>query len=182
MATEKLYKVYRYWIYLDPDPKPWSYIGCTSLTLERRADGKFLSSYLRIPKFGEAIRSYGPEAFVYEVLEDGLTKEQAADRERYYIQKFDSINHGFNMSTGGLGRPDTFHSVETKKKMRESHLNHPGYSKPVLQYSLDGQLIARYPSIMEAERQTGIRHTGILGCLTGRYKFSGNSKWEYEQV
>lgn len=56
-----------------------------------------------------------------------------------------------------------------------SHGNHP-----VAQYSLDGELIAVYPSISEAARQTGFNMTTIRFCCNGgRYR---KGKWvNYKQ-
>ena len=36
-----------------------------------------------------------------------------------------------------------------------------------------------YPSIMEAERQTGIQHQQIGRCLNGKRKSAGGKHWEY---
>lgn len=40
----------------------------------------------------------------------------------------------------------------------------PSNVKPVTQYSLDGEFIARYPSTMEAYRKTGITQASINAC------------------
>lgn len=47
--------------------------------------------------------------------------------------------------------------------------------KPVAQYSLDGELIAVYPSLIEAERQTGCKCCNIIFCCNGGYYRQG--KW-----
>lgn len=51
--------------------------------------------------------------------------------------------------------------------------------KPVLQYTKDGQLIAEYPSIAEAEKQTEINHRCICCCCKGYYKSAGGYVWRY---
>ena len=65
-------------------------------------------------------------------------------------------------------------SEEHKKKIRE---NNP--SKPVLQFSKDGEFIAEYPSIMEASRQTGCYQGNICRCCMGKYKSTGGYIWRY---
>ena len=40
----------------------------------------------------------------------------------------------------------------------------PSNARPVSQYSLNGEFIARYPSTMEAERQTGVAQANINAC------------------
>ena len=42
--------------------------------------------------------------------------------------------------------------------------------KPVLQYSLDGELIAEHESINAAGRATGFNISNIYSCCTGKYK------------
>ena len=45
----------------------------------------------------------------------------------------------------------------------------------VVQLSLDGEFIAEYPSVKEAERITGI--TNISNCCRGYYQSAGGFKW-----
>lgn len=49
-------------------------------------------------------------------------------------------------------------------------------SKPVKQM-LNGDVIAVYPSAMEASRKTGITQGGISGCCRGELKTSGGYQW-----
>ena len=67
-------------------------------------------------------------------------------------------------------------SEETKKKIRE---NNP--SKPVLQFSKDGEFIAEYISTCEAERQTGCYQGNICNCCKGKYKSCGGYIWKYKE-
>lgn len=66
-----------------------------------------------------------------------------------------------------------------KERMRKKYLNYPKYSKPVAQLDMDGNEIARYPSIAEATRQTGINN--IARCCEGlsRFKHCGGFKWKW---
>ena len=70
-----------------------------------------------------AIRKYGKENFVFEVIED-CEDSLANEREKYWISQFDSFENGYNMTTGG----DHFSlSDEAKKKIgdrfRGKHLS-----------------------------------------------------------
>ena len=67
------------------------------------------------------------------------------------------------------------------------------YSKPVLQYTLDGDFITEYPSVMEASRQTSIPFTNISACCNGvvrkrknghtyKVKSAGGSIWKWKEV
>lgn len=64
---------------------------------------------------------------------------------------------------------------------RESEwgLNHPAKSIPVQQL-YEGEVIAEFPSINEAVRQTGISEKGIGRCCMGKQETSGGFKWRYK--
>lgn len=105
------------------------YIGITKNTLKERWRG----GYWNNPHFFNSIRQYGKENFVSEILEDGLTKSQAEEKERYYIRLYDSTNpdKGYNIEKGGNHHGK--HSDETKakiskalkgKKFTKEHLEH----------------------------------------------------------
>lgn len=53
-------------------------------------------------------------------------------------------------------------------------------AKPVIQRSKAGNEIARYKSIREAERKTGIKNITITRCCKGVYKTAGGYVWEYD--
>ena len=54
-------------------------------------------------------------------------------------------------------------------------------SKPVLQYTIDGEFVKEWPSMMEASRQTKIPQTSISACCRGILKHAGGSIWKYKQ-
>ena len=68
-----------------------------------------------------------------------------------------------------------------KRRMSEKMTNHPSISKKVQQYDLEGRLISEYPSLKEAERQTGICATGIGACARGNKwcNTSGGYIWKF---
>ena len=53
-------------------------------------------------------------------------------------------------------------------------------TKSVIQRSKAGNEIARYKSIREAERKTGIKNITITRCCKGVYKTAGGYVWEYD--
>ena len=69
------------------------------------------------------------------------------------------------------------HSEESKKKISESK----GVNG-IIQYSKDGKFIAEYPSIMEAERQTGCNNSHIGSCCKGKRKSAGGFIWKYKEI
>ena len=52
--------------------------------------------------------------------------------------------------------------------------------KTIHQYTLDGQLVDKYPSLTHAAHKVGIVRTAISNCLTGRSKKAAGYKWQYE--
>lgn len=51
-------------------------------------------------------------------------------------------------------------------------------SIPVVQKTLDGQVVKTYPSARQAERETGISNGNISNCTNGRYKATCGYIWE----
>jgi group I intron endonuclease len=52
--------------------------------------------------------------------------------------------------------------------------------KKVFQYSLNGEILARYNSVAEASRITGISKTCISRCCRGERKSSSGFLWKYQ--
>lgn len=190
------YRIYRYQNLIVPTA---NYIGNTCKKYQSDRAGKDGNNYIRCcPKFGSAITTYGWPNFEYSVLEDGLTKEEAYEREQYWIEYFDSVNQGYNISIGGAGKTGVSnqYSEESKNKISEIHKNHSvseetkrivseklknrmDLSKRVLQFTMDGQFKAEYPSINEASRQTEVNRKSIGFCCQGWYKSAGNYIWKF---
>ena len=112
------------------------YIGITSQRPRKRWDcGR---GYMNNEHFWRAIQKYGWDNFEHEILFDGLSPEDAFEKEQELILKYDSRNYqkGYNNSAGGEGGATGIcgenhpmygkhHSVETREKLRESHKGVP---------------------------------------------------------
>lgn len=62
---------------------------------------------------------------------------------------------------------------------KKGHLiNHPSMSKPVMQLSKDGNLIATHCSIKEASRATGISYQVLSNYLRGKSHSDGGYDWK----
>lgn len=61
---------------------------------------------------------------------------------------------------------------------------HRAISKPVLQYTIAGEFVARYASACEAQRCTGIHQSCISDCCNKRrgYSQSGGYVWKFERA
>lgn len=51
-------------------------------------------------------------------------------------------------------------------------------SRPVIQYTINWEYVAEYPSAMEAMRQTGIKQGTISQCCKGQKQTAGGYKWK----
>lgn len=57
--------------------------------------------YKGSPKFYNAIQKYGWDNFEHIILKENLTLEEANYFEKYYIEKYNSVNNGYNIRAGG---------------------------------------------------------------------------------
>lgn len=74
------------------------------------------------------------------------------------------------------------HSFKTLNR-NPSWLNVPSdknpRSKKILQYSMDGALIAEHPAAREAARRLNIASSGIIRACSGKMKHCGGFIWKY---
>jgi group I intron endonuclease len=158
------------------------YIGQTWFSLkERWNNGNGYSSSLKI---NNAIDKYGKNNFYYEVLTLCGTQETADFWEMFFIQKYDSINNGYNIATGGnsvmRGRKHTKKSLD---KMSESHKGNTAHlGKP---HSKDSKKKISEATINQIEQDghpsLGHKHSKetvekISKSLKGRSHNSGSFK------
>lgn len=99
------------------------YIGITGQSWQRRRNNQYRNNKY----FHAAILKYGKENFEHEVLEDGLTKEEAQQKEIELIAYFKSNNRafGYNISAGGEVpngcKGGHYQTKESKAKISAAH-------------------------------------------------------------
>ena len=117
------------------------YVGQTRHSLEYRKRVHLTKARQGVnTHFYCAIRKYGEDAFKWEVLCSTNNKQTLNELETFYITKFDSIKHGYNMVDGGDNNIMDIESVKTKhdkvmqskevrdkisKSMKEYRATHP---------------------------------------------------------
>lgn len=124
-----------YSVYVHIAPNGKRYIGITGAIPEKRwLNGR---GYQNNPHFRKAIEQYGWKNIKHEILQTGLTKEQAEQEEIRLIALYDTTNQekGYNCTNGGesIGK----HTNATKKIMSEKRHNqyasgelvHPMYGR-----------------------------------------------------
>ena len=104
---------------------------------------------------------YGVENFSFEILEV-CNQIDLTEREKYWIAYYDTYHNGYNLNDGG---DNSFYAVEKTKKI-------------IYCYDLEGNFIAEYKSMKEAEKETGIPNSNISRAA----KTNGRTKtyqWSY---
>lgn len=90
-----------YIVYKHTAPNGKSYIGITKQQTNKRWQNGF--GYATQQFFWRAIQKYGWENFTHEILEDNLGIEDALVKEKYYIEKYQTVDreYGYNVHQGG---------------------------------------------------------------------------------
>lgn len=149
-----------------------AYVGQTVQTLQKRWGRG--SSYSTCPCFYKAIQKYGWDNFEHKILECGLDDAELNEREKYWIEKYNSIQNGYNIQEGGSIQHLT---EEHKEKIKLSNIKTLG--KQVI--CLNTGII--YDSITSAKKDTGAEH--ISACCSGKIKTAGKDEngnallWKY---
>lgn len=100
------------------------YIGMTCDIEERWGPNGIHYTSDKYSLFGRAIKKYGWDAFTHEILESGLTWDEANEREIFYIAKYKcnvvrypELNAGYNLTDGGCGTKGHPLSDDAKAKL-----------------------------------------------------------------
>lgn len=89
----------RYTLYVHIFPNGKLYFGITKQDVKDRWGNGY--GYKKQPKIYSAIQQYGWDNIEHRIIRIGLTAEEAQYKEKYYIEKYNTINDGYNVSDGG---------------------------------------------------------------------------------
>ena len=109
------------------------------------------------------IQKLGREYFKFEIIEK-CDVDQLDEREKYWIEYYDSYNMGYNNTEGGSGN---------KLNAKNSQCI------PVYAYNLDGTFAAEYYSIASAMRKLNMKSNNITRCIihNDNHHHSGGFMW-----
>lgn len=191
-----------YCVYMHKNKKNGkAYIGmCKESTVYKRwANGH---GYYEQNQFGEEIKKYGWDAFEHLFLYNGLTLEEAEQKEIECIEKYGTRNpeKGYNISRGGLKFFLGLHHSEKSKsaisKKLKSYIKTPEHkkhiseqkqgilhhmAKPVFQFSKDGSFMREWEYMNEAAKTLNIPKPNISACCLKKRKSAGGYVWSYER-
>ena len=80
----------------------------------------------------------GTDAFVFEVIwtKDDADADEIAEKEKYYIKAYNSIDNGYNRFSGGDGgivfSDEARNSIAQKARIRMTGTKMPQYQKDIL--------------------------------------------------
>ena len=72
------------------------------------------------------------------------------------------------------------HNYGTRNQRISEKNTNGKLSKPVLQYTLDGEFVREWKSLMDVERNLGYFQTYISSCCLGKHKSAYKFVWKYK--
>lgn len=185
-----------YTVYCHTSPSGKRYIGVTSMKPEIRWNNG--NGYKHSILLNNAIQKYGWENIKHEILFDGLSKEEAEEKEIELITLYKSNDkkYGYNIMSGGvLNRPhsdDTkvkiskaqkgikVNSIETRAKISKAKAGIKHHAaKPILQLDKDGNIIREWAYANLAAETLNIKRTSISACAKNKMPSAGGFIWRY---
>ncbi len=151
-------------IYKYTSPSGKHYIGKTINPKARKREHLCNSKVLKT-KFYSAVRKYGLESFEYEVLFESPLLPIVElnlllnEKEKHFIQMFDSFNNGYNLTLGGDGQIGFKHSEKTKALYRQQR-------KSYSQETLNKMSIVAKNKVLSDETKEKIRLGNIGKGMT----------------
>lgn len=165
------------------------YFGITSRAPEDRwKDG---NGYCHQIVFWRAIKKYGWDNFIHEIIIDNLTEEEAKQKEIEMIalyktncRKYYNPTCGYNMTDGGDGALGRFVTEETRKKISEALVGRKmsEESKKKMSQARKGVSFTEEHKRKIGERQLGKKHSEetkkkISESRTGKYTGENNPNY-----
>ncbi len=126
------------------------YIGQTN-NFEKRKREHLSDKRTNHQAFKRALNKYGFNGFTWEIIDKCKTKEEINNKEKYYINYYNSkVPNGYNIANGGEGG---------------SNWN----LQPIVMLDLNGEYIKEYDYITQCENETGLNHSTISACCKGKH-------------
>lgn len=155
------------------------YIGQTVGSLSARWKKHVKSKNNAI--FHKSIRKHGAENFTVEQIDVACSKAELDQKEKYWIEYYDSMNRskGYNMTAGGRsGAIDMKRSEETKRKIANSITGEKHWHATKVKNIETGEI---FNTVSEAAKKYNTAKSNIIGVCTGRphYKTCKGYHWEY---
>lgn len=121
----KIFDDNRYCVYMHVNKiNNKKYIGQSANVKERwRCNGK---NYFASIKFFRAIQKYGWDNFDHIIIKENLFRYEADQLEKELIKKYDTVNNGYNIKTGGsrgVLSQESLHKMS--ESLKRGYIEHP---------------------------------------------------------
>lgn len=183
------------------------YIGETAISISKRWDKHLQDLHKRNYKLYLAMRKYGIAHFKIEQIEE-CNFEERFEREKYWIQQYNSYYNGYNSTLGGEGSTKydydevyqlwlegytpqelkgltgasdgTIQNILRANSVSHQEIRERAHSRPVIQFNQSGDFVQMFPSANAAGRYLGLANgSNIIKCCLGDIKTSKGFIWKY---
>lgn len=170
------------------------YIGQTSDMGHRVSCHRYeLSHGIHKSRRMQADYDEDPDSLVFEVVCE-CSQEELDGLERYFIERYDTVATGYNVSPGRTANGGNEASDETRRKLSESKMGNQHMRGKHLSEEWKRNLAKAQPhkravrcvdtgevfeSFADAARKTGLNRTKIVAVCTGTRKTTGGLRFEY---
>ena len=140
--------------------------------------------------FARAIRKYGKDSFQIEVIDEAETQEELNQKERYWIQYYNSVKEGYN-ETDAISKcgGNTYHSKTDeemeviKDKIRQTKIGAKNpMARKIKRINVLTNDIDIFDTIISCAKACGIQNgkTSITTRLNGQIKSPYKKQWLFE--
>ncbi len=149
-----------FYIYRHILPDGLSYIGKTENIKQRYRNGE---GYRKCTKFYKAIKKYGWNNIQHEILATTEDEIEARKLEKDLIEKYDSINNGYNSNNKRI-------EIRSRRRVPLQQFK---------QYDLEGNFIREFSSAKELWKN-GFIPSYIRDCCNGKIKTTQGYIWKFK--
>lgn len=168
------------------------YIGQTIRPVEQRFHRHINDALNNIldTHFARAIRKYGKENFIIEIIDTATTQDELNQKERYWIRFYDAVDKGYN-ETDAISKcgGNTYQSKSEeemsiiKNKIRQTKLGAKNpMARKVKRINVKTNEVDIFDTVIACAQACGIKNgkTSINTRLNGQVKSPFKNTWIFE--
>ena len=168
------------------------YIGQTIRPIEQRFHRHINDALNNIldTHFARAIRKYGKDSFIIETIDTAQTQDELNQKERYWIQYYNSVQEGYNETDaiskcgGNTYQSKTEEEMETiKEKIRQTKIGAKNpMAKKIKRTNIITGEIDIFDTVISCAKACGIQNgkTSIVSRLNGQIASPFKKIWIFE--